>query len=51
MMILAPPESRINHRKAPLIHLQRLNRHQRIAFWILLSDTIVNTQFPTTQAI
>ena len=51
MIILAPPEAPINHRKAPLIHLQRLNQHQRIAFWILLSDTIANIPFPTTQAI
>ena len=51
MMILAPPEAPINHQKAPLIHLQRMNRRQRIAFWILLSDIIVNIPFPMTQAI
>lgn len=51
MIILAPSEFPINHRKAKLIHLRQLNQRPRIAFWILHSDTIANTPFPMNQAI
>ena len=51
MMFLASPESPINHRKTKLIHPQRLRLRPLIAFWILRSDTIANTQCPMTQAI